>query len=189
MSLKPTTIPPNGTESGYVFFHSANTGISRPFSATLRQIRNHREREYHPLKLTDGTATLANRDLMKLALNAAQGGLLSCVRALTDYGKFMDTVTQAPRKAAELRGHIAPSGMVASIGGSWGLAPFTFPRISSRRAFRGSAGLLFLRSAFCVPSGMEHLKASTSLATVEKIGPSSGGISSPTHSHSRVLKH
>ena len=28
-------------------------------------------------------------------------------------------------------------------------------------------------SAFCVPSGMERLSASTSLATVEKIGPSS----------------
>ncbi len=50
----------------------------------------------------------------------------------------------------------------------------TPPRNWSRAAVRGQgAGLPFLPPRFCVPSGIERLSASTSLATVEKIGPSS----------------
>ena len=49
------------------------------------------------------------------------------------------------------------------------VSSYLVPQSSSRA--RSSAS--FFRSALSVPSGMERLSASTSLATVEKIGPSS----------------
>jgi len=57
------------------------------------------------------------------------------------------------------------------------------PRSGSRPRRRAS----FLRSAFAVPSGMERSRASTSLATVEKIGPSSEGAGSPASSRRSLI--
>ena len=47
------------------------------------------------------------------------------------------------------------------------VSSYFVPRSSSRARCKAS----FYSSAFCVPSGIERLSASTSLATVEKIGP------------------
>jgi len=59
---------------------------------------------------------------------------------------------------------------------------YSVPRSSSCRG----ATLPFFRSAFCVPSGIDRLRTSTSLATVEKIGPSSDA-SAASQSCSRGL--
>jgi hypothetical protein len=51
LSLKPTTIPPNGTESGYVFFPLGEyQKIQAVLGDTEAGGRNHSKREYHPLK-------------------------------------------------------------------------------------------------------------------------------------------
>jgi hypothetical protein len=57
--------------------------------------------------------------------------------------------------------------------------PITFV-LRSAEQFTPKAQATFFRSVFFVPSGMEPLSASTSSATVEKIGPSSeANVSSP----------
>jgi hypothetical protein len=53
------------------------------------------------------------------------------------------------------------------IGGTAGLAPDAM----AQRVHPTNS--IFVRYAFCVPSGIERLSASTGLATVEKMGPSS----------------
>ena len=49
------------------------------------------------------------------------------------------------------------------------VSSYLVPRSSSRARRRAS----LFSTVFCVPSGMERVSASTSLATVENIGPSS----------------
>ena len=60
---------------------------------------------------------------------------------------------------------------------------YLVPRSSSLARCRAS----FFSSAFCVPSGMERLSASTSLATVEKIRPSSEASEGSPASYSPAL--
>jgi hypothetical protein len=63
LSLKPTTIPPNGTESGYVFFplgeyQKIQAVLGDPEAGSAITVSGNITR----WKLTDGTASLANRE-------------------------------------------------------------------------------------------------------------------------------
>jgi hypothetical protein len=78
LSLKPTTIPPNGTESGYVFFP---LGEYQKIQAVLGDTEaDHRKREYHPLKAHGWNRLTRNREFDGI-LRSTQHRMVFCAAA------------------------------------------------------------------------------------------------------------